>query len=59
MTQQEYHSSDPFFVVSCKKCGTRYWSTRRKNAVCAKCGGSDTKTSAPEHTIILTDGKEK
>lgn len=58
MTQLEYHSSDPFFIVRCRRCRAEYWSTRRENATCAKCGSSDTETKAPEHTIDLSEKKK-
>lgn len=43
-----YHVSDPFFVVECSTCGAKYWSTRRVNIECAKCGGGDVTTQLPE-----------
>lgn len=44
-----YRSSDPFFIVECNQCGRRYWSTRRINRVCAKCGAENPYTHIPEH----------
>lgn len=50
-TEDKYHVSDPFFVVHCKKCGKKYWSTRRINKQCSVCKSTDVVTYAPEHTI--------
>ncbi len=44
-----YRSSDPFFIVECNQCGRSYWSTRRINRVCAKCGAENPYTHIPEH----------
>ncbi len=46
-----YNSGDPFFVVACNKCGKKYWSTRKINAVCMHCGSKNISTNRPEHTI--------
>lgn len=46
--ESRYHVSDPFFVVECRACGAGYWSTRRVNVNCAKCGSGDVTTRPPE-----------
>ena len=48
-TDNSYRVSDPFFSVECAACGAAYWSTRRQNAVCAKCGAKNPHTNLPEH----------
>lgn len=50
-TEDKYHVGDPFFIVHCKKCGKKYWSTRRINRRCAFCASESVVTDAPEHTI--------
>lgn len=52
-----YYPGDPFFCVHCNKCGRDWWSTRRVNDLCSKCGSTDVVTSAPEHTIGKEDEK--
>lgn len=42
-----YRPGDPFFVVECERCGRQYWSTRRINQVCAKCGAENPYTHPP------------
>lgn len=46
-----YNSEDPFFVVACSRCGKEYWSTRRINTVCMRCGSKNISTNRPGHTI--------
>ncbi len=46
-----YNPGDPFFVVTCKDCGKEYWSTRKINSVCMRCGSSNINTHTPKHTI--------
>ena len=46
-----YNPSDPFFVVTCKDCGKEYWSIRRANSVCMRCGSKNISTNRPGHTI--------
>lgn len=45
----KYYSGDPFFVVTCDACGAEYWSTRRLNEVCAKCGVKNPITHLPDY----------
>lgn len=47
--KNRYRVSDPFFLVECFVCGKSYWSTRRMNPVCAKCGVKNPITYLPEH----------
>lgn len=47
--ENRYRVSDPFFVVECGGCGARYWSTRRINVKCAKCGKENPITHLPEY----------
>lgn len=51
MNEIKYNPGDPFFCVHCNKCGRAWWSTRRVNKLCKKCGSDDVVTSEPEHTI--------
>lgn len=55
-----YRGLDPFFVVSCQNCGSRYWSTRRINKVCSKCGSGKTTTRPPvARKDLENENKEK
>ncbi len=54
-----YHVSDPFFVVDCAGCGAKYWSTRRVNRECAKCGMKNPVTHLPEHILAEMRKKRK
>lgn len=53
----KYHVSDPFFVVECRACGKGYWSTRRVNRKCAKCGSEDVTTRLPERRKEAGNGE--
>lgn len=56
MWKDEYRVSDPFFIVHCKSCGKKYWSTRRSNAVCSFCHSENVYTETPKHTIVKEGG---
>ena len=47
----KYNPLDPFFIVNCRNCNARYWSTRRMNIKCSKCGSEKVVTSVPEHEV--------
>lgn len=50
MDENKYYPGDPFFCVHCKNCGRKWWSTRRVNKSCKKCGSTDVVTTVPKHS---------